>query len=98
MTSPIEGKLAAYSRDRLPRVNNSNETERSGHITKRGSKLAERRLVQCALIAQRYSPYLEEILSRKTKASRGGTGKAIIALARKLFGIVYRTLKNNSVF
>jgi transposase len=90
-----EGKLAAYF-GIVPRVNNSNETERSGHITKRGSKLGRTALVQCALIAQRYSPYLKKFYE-KTKARRG-TGKAIIALARKLLGIVYRTLKNNWVF
>ncbi len=90
-----EGKLAAYF-GIVPRVSNSNETERSGRITKRGSKLGRTALVQCALIAQRYSPYLNKFYE-KTKARRG-TGKAIIALARKLLGIVYRTLKNNWVF
>src|SRR2546428_2913741 len=90
-----EGKLAAYF-GIVPRVSNSNETERSGRITKRGSKLGRTALVQCALIAQRYSPYLKKFYE-KTKARRG-TGKAIIALARKLLGIVYRTLKNNWVF
>jgi transposase len=85
-----EGKLAAYF-GIVPRVSHSNETERSGRITKRGSKLGRTALVQCALIAQRYSPYLKRFYE-KTKARRG-TGKAIIALARKLLGIVYRTLK-----
>ena len=30
--------------------------------------------------------------------SRRGGGKAIIALARKFLGIIYRTLKNNWIF
>ena len=90
-----EGKLAAYF-GIVPRVSNSNETERSGRITKRGSKIGRTALVQCGLIAQRYSPYLKQFYE-KTKARRG-TGKAIIALARKLLGIIYRTLKNNWVF
>jgi transposase len=90
-----EGKLAAYF-GIVPRVSNSNETEHSGRITKRGSKLGRTALVQCALIAQRYSPYLKRYYE-KIKARRG-TGKAIIALARKLLGIIYRTLKNNWVF
>jgi transposase len=90
-----EGKLAAYF-GIVPRVSNSNETERSGRITKRGSKLGRTTLVQCALIAQRYSPYLKRYYE-KVKARRG-TGKAIIALARKLLGIIYRTLKNNWIF
>lgn len=90
-----EGKLAAYF-GIVPRVSNSNERERSGRITKRGSKLGRTALVQCALIAQRYSPYLKRYYE-KIKGRRG-TGKAIIALARKLLGIIYRTLKNKWVF
>ncbi len=90
-----EGRLAAYF-GIVPRVSNSNETERSGRITKRGSKLGRTALVQCALIAQRYSPYLKRHYEQ-VKARRG-TGKAIIALARKLLGIIYRTLKNKWVF
>jgi transposase len=92
---PSEGHLAAYF-GIVPRVANSNQTEHSGRITKRGSKLGRTALVQCALIAQRYSPYLKQYYER-IKARRG-TGKAIIALARKLLGIVYRTLKNKWVF
>ena len=90
-----EGKLASYF-GIVPRVSNSNETERSGRITKRGSKLGRTTLVQCSLIAKRYSPYLNRYYER-IKARRGG-GKAIIALARKFLGIVYKTLKNNWVW
>lgn len=90
-----EGKLAAYF-GIVPRVSNSNETEHSGRITKRGCKLGRTALVQCALIASRYSPYLQAHY-RRIAAARG-TGKAIIALARKFLGIIYKTLKNNWVF
>jgi transposase len=90
-----EGKLAAYF-GIVPRVSNSNQSERSGRITKRGSKLGRTALVQCALIAQRYSPYLKRYYEHVR--ARRGTGKAFIALARKLLGIIYRTLKYNWVF
>ena len=89
-----EGKLAAYF-GIVPRISHSNETEHSGRITKRGTKLGRTILVQCALIAQRYSPYLKNYYERKKSR---GTGKAIIALARKFLGIIYRTLKNGWVF
>ena len=91
-----EGKLAAYF-GIVPRVSKSNENEHSGRITKRGSKLGRTALVQCALIAQRYSPYLKRYYERM-KTQTHSTGKAIIALARKLLGIIYRTLKNNWIF
>ena len=90
-----EGKLAAYL-GIVPRVSDTNETERRGRITKRGSKLARTALVQCALIAKKYSPYLASFHER-VKRRKGG-GKANIALARKLLGIVYRTLWNGWVF
>ena len=92
---PDESRLASYF-GIVPRVSNSNETEHSGRIHKRGTKLGRTALVQSALIAANYSPYLKSFYER-IKARRGA-GKAIIALARKFLGIIYRTLKNKWVF
>ena len=89
------GKLAAYF-GIVPRVSNSNETEHSGRITKRGSKLGRTTLVQCALIAMRYSAYLRGHYER-VKARRG-SGKAIIALARKFLNCIYYTLKDRLIW
>lgn len=89
------GRLASYF-GIVPRVSNSNETERSGRITKRGTKLGRTTLVQCALIAKRYSPYLSRFHER-IKSRRGG-GKANIALARKLLNIAYLALTERIVF
>jgi len=88
---PDEGRLASYF-GIVPRVSNSNQTEHSGRIHKRGSKLGRTALVQSALIAANYSPYLKRFYEQ-VKARRGA-GKAIIALAKKFLGIIYRTLKN----
>jgi transposase len=92
---PQEGRLASYF-GIVPRVQNSNQTEHSGHITKRGTKLGRTTLVQCALSAKRYSPFLHRFYERIR--ARRGTGKAIIALSRKFLGIIYHTLKNNWMF
>ncbi len=77
------GKLAAYL-GLVPRVQNSNETEHSGRITRQGNKLARTTIVQCALIAKRYSPFLQQFYQRIQR--RRGGGKANIALARKFAG------------
>jgi hypothetical protein len=53
-------------------------------------------LVQCSLIAKQFSPYLQKFY-QPIQRRRGG-GKANIALARKLLGVIYHTLKNNWVF
>ena len=92
---PSEGKLAAYF-GIGPQVHESNATGRSGRITKRGAKLGRTALVQCALIAARYSPYLQAFYRRP--AATRGTGKPIIALASKFLGIIYNTLKPNWIF
>lgn len=89
------GKLAAYF-GITPRVSQSNATCTTGRITKRGNKIARTTLVQCTLIAKRYSPYLNNFYE-KVKAKRG-TGKAIIATARKLLNTIFYTLKNSWVF
>ncbi len=88
-------KLAAYI-GIVPRVSQSNETDNRGRITKRGNKLMRTTLVQCTLIAIRYSGYLNSFY-KKIKERRG-FGKAIIATARKLLKIIYDTLKNGWVF
>jgi transposase len=89
------GKLAAYF-GIVPRVSQSNETSNSGHITKRGNKLARTTLVQCTLIAIRHSPYRRGFY--ESLKTRRGTGKAIIATARKLLNTIFHTLKNKWVF
>ena len=90
-----EDKLAAYF-GIVPRVKDSNETVRHGRITKHGSTLARTTLVQCTLSAKRYSRYLRCYYER-IKRFRG-SGKAIIATARKFLGIIYKTLTNNWIF
>lgn len=90
-----ESKLTAYF-GMAPKVSDSNETQHRGRITKRGSKLGRTTLVQCTLIAIRYSDYLRSFYER-IKARRG-SGKAIIATAKKMLGIIYNTLKENWVF
>jgi transposase len=88
-------KLASYF-GIVPRVSNSNETVKTGRITKLGSKTGRTTLVQCSLSAIKKNEYLRKYYEQ-VKARRGH-GKAKIALARKYLGIIYNTLTNNWVF
>jgi transposase len=88
-------KLAAYL-GIVPRVAQSNETSHYGHITKMGNKLARTALVQSTLIAIKYNAYLRSFYRRLQ--TKKGSGKAIIATARKLLTIIYYTLKNQWLF
>jgi len=88
-------KLAAYL-GIVPKVEDSNEKIRHGRITKRGSALGRTTLVQCTLIAIRYSNYLRSYYDKLK--NKKGSGKAIIATSRKLLGIIYQTLKEDWIF
>jgi transposase len=89
------GNLAAYL-GIVPRVSQSNDQHLVGGITKRGSKIARKTLVQCTLVAKRYSPYLDKFYHH-IKEKRG-SGKTIIASARKFLNTIFYTLKNDWVF
>lgn len=88
-------KIAAYF-GIVPRIAVSNETSHYGKITKMGNKIARTTLVQSTMVAIRYNPYLRKFYL-KLKAKKG-SGKAIIATAKKFLTIIYRTLKNKWVF
>ena len=79
-----------------PTVHCSNNEIHCGPITKHGSRQGRHALVQCTLVAIHRHPDLHRFYER-IKARRG-SGKAIIATARKLLGLVYFTLVNDIVW
>lgn len=88
-------KLAAYF-GLVPRVFATGDTVHYGRITKMGNKIGRTTVVQSTLIAIRYNDYLRNFYLR-LKAKKG-SGKAIIATARKYLAIVYKTLKYDWTF
>jgi transposase len=88
-------KLASYF-GIVPRVSNSNESVKSGRITKRGHKTGRTTLVQCTLAALRHNDYLKKYY--ESVKARRGHGKAKIAAARKYLRLIYNVLSNNWVF
>ncbi len=90
-----ENKLASYL-GVVPSVSNSNQSVRHGRITKQGNKAARTALLQCALVAKKFSEYLKQFYENIKE--RRGAGKAKIALARKFLVVIYHTLKNNWIF
>ncbi|MCL2335541.1 MAG: IS110 family transposase [Endomicrobia bacterium] len=89
-------KLSSYV-GLVPRIKNSADKESSGgHITRMGNKILRTTLVQVTLIAIKYNDYLRRFYLRLKE--KKCSGKAIIATARKMLDIIYRTLKNGWVF
>ncbi len=93
---PSEKHLASYV-GLVPSVRDSGEVIKHGRITRRGNKIARTTLVQDALamLKQKNGPLKGFYNSVKY---RSGTGKAIIALARKICTIMFVLLKRRIEF
>ncbi|MGC1684455.1 MAG: IS110 family transposase [Candidatus Acidiferrales bacterium] len=80
----------------VPRVRQSGEHTRSGHITREGSRNLRWILVEAAQVAPRCSPgarhYFDRLARRKPRKV------ARVALARKLLGAVYALLRHGVCF
>ena len=74
----------------VPRASNSGGKERSGHIRRESRKLTRTILTQCVQHVAASSVYLDRYY-RETGEKRG-TGRARIALIRKLCGMMRRML------
>jgi hypothetical protein len=78
---PNSKKAASYT-GLVPRVHASGETSYNGRITKAGRKELRHALVQAAWVAIRSDQELASFYRRIAKAR--GSGKAIVAVARKI--------------
>jgi len=85
----------------VPWVQNSNEMIRHGKITKRGPKEMRTAMVQCVLgmVRAKGTTGGYRIMTQYDRMKRQkGSGKSIIATARKLSTIIFMMLKNREPF
>jgi len=82
----------------VPSLRQSGKKRWNGHITKHGSKWLRRVLVQCALAAikcrsdSRFKQFYLRVKARR------GHGVAIVALAKKMLGVMYHLLVRAEMF
>jgi transposase len=80
----------------VPWLDETADVTHLGHITKKGDKWLRRNLVECARVAVRKDPHLDEFYTR-LKHKRGER-RALIAVARKLVSYAYWMLKRNITY
>lgn len=80
----------------VPWLDESAETTRLGHITKRGDKWLRRNMVECARAAVKKDTHLNEFYSEVKH--RRGEKRALIAVARKLVSYAYWMLKRDITY
>jgi len=96
---PHAHQLEAYL-GLVPRESSSGDTQRRGPITKAGHSRVRWLLVQAALsILRRRPPAAEALWTWALRiAARRGKHVAVVALARRLAGILYALLRDDTVY
>ena len=93
-------QYAAYA-GLVPWVQDSNQTERHGRITKHGSEELRTALIQIVMGMVRAKRHTEKYWLMKRYAmlkGRKGSGRSIVATARKLSTIIWHMLTNDEEF
>ena len=80
----------------VPGVIQSSSSIRYGRITKKGCPLTRKLLTQCALQVIKESPEFAQFYYRMKTMK--GSGRAIIATARKLIEVMYDVLKTGKIY
>lgn len=78
----------------VPKQYQSGETDRNGHITKRGSRLLRTMLLECAWCSIRYNPWAKGVYERIHGGQKTRKKKAAIALARKIAVVAWAMLRD----
>ena len=80
----------------VPRQYQSGETDRYGHITKRGSRLLRAMLLECAWVSLQWNPWARATHDRIHGGQQTRKKKAAIALARKIAVVAWSMLKHET--
>jgi len=74
----------------------SGQSDRRGRITKRGSRLLRKMLVECGWLLIRYNPWAAQLVQRLSKGQKTRRKQAIVALARKLLVRCWAMLRDGT--
>jgi transposase len=88
------GKVGSYA-GLTPRQDQSGESNRFGHITRRGPSLLRGMLIEVAWVVYRHNQWAKDFVNRVSRGVKGRKKIAIVALARKLLVKLWAMLRDN---
>jgi transposase len=89
------GKQVSSYVGMVPRLYESGQVSRNGHITRAGNAMLRGLLVEVSWLALRWNPYLAEMYKRIRGSSKSRSKVAIVAVARHLLVIAWAMLRKN---
>ena len=89
------GKQVSSYIGMVPRLYESGQMSRNGHITRAGNAMLRCLLVEVSWLALRWNPYLAEMYKRIRGGSKTRSKIAIVAVARHLLVIAWAMLRKN---
>ena len=92
------GKQVSAYAGLVPKQYQSGETDRRGHITKRGPAVLRKLLVECAWCCLRYNAWARALYQRLTRGGKTRKKPAVVALARRLLVRLWAMLRDGTTW
>jgi len=92
------GKQVSAYAGLVPKQYQSGETDRRGHITKRGPAVLRKLLVECAWCCLRYNAWARALYLRLTHGGKTRKKPAVVALARRLLVRLWAMLRDGATW
>ena len=80
----------------VPKLMESGQMSRSGHITRRGPALLRSMLVEAAWVVWRHNAWAQAFVTKVSRGSKARRKIAIVALARKLLVMLWAMLRDGT--
>ena len=90
-------QVSAYA-GLVPKQFQSGETDRQGHISRRGPSLLRKMLVEAGWILLRYNSWAQRLMLRLSRGQKTRRKQAIVALARKLLVRCWAMLRDGAAW
>ena len=74
----------------------SGQSDRRGRITKRGSRLLRKAVVECGWLLVRYNPWAAQLLQRLSRGQKTRRKQAMVAVARRLLVRCWAMLRDGT--
>jgi len=90
-------QVSAYA-GLVPKQFQSGETDRQGHISRRGPSLLRKMLVEAGWVLLRYNSWAQRLMQRLSRGQKTRRKQAIVALARKLLVRCWAMLRDSTAW